>query len=356
MVVGIHRSESGISSYKKLQVIYEHLAHGLAHMIHTRESNQPDTTARESDTRVPSNIPNPRTLLFVPGNQPKMLAKSAGFDTEWLIPDLEDSVPAGEKEAARVIVAEHITILAKAGKLLAPRVNSMSSGLAEADLAAVVSNDIVGISIGKIGTVEEVATLEKMLAAVEEKAGVPVGNTLILPWLETAEAVINAYAICKSSQRIRWTAFGAEDFSADMGISRTVDASSSADANSFTNGEPGLAYSRSAVAVAARAAGVHALDTPYTKFRDPDGLRAEAMLAKSIGYKGKLAIHPAQVEVIESVFKPTETEIERAHSVLKIAAEAEAEGKGSISLNGEMIDMPVILRARNVLNDAGIEL
>jgi citrate lyase subunit beta / citryl-CoA lyase len=279
-----------------------------------------------------------------------MLMKAAGFDTEWLIPDLEDSVPAGEKEAARGIVAEHIPILAKAGKKLAPRVNSMGSGLAEGDIEAVVSNEIVGISIGKIGTVEEVAVLEDLLAAAERKAGVEVGRTTILPWLETAEAVVNAYAICKSSDRIRWTAFGAEDFSASMGISRTVD-----ETDSTSTDEPGLAYARAAVAVAARAAGVHALDTPFTKFRDPEGLKIEAKLARSIGYKGKLAIHPAQVEVIESVFKPSTSEIERAQKVLAIAAEAEAAGRGSISLDGEMIDMPVILRAQNVLRDAGIE-
>jgi citrate lyase subunit beta/citryl-CoA lyase len=280
-----------------------------------------------------------------------MLTKAAGFGSQWLIPDLEDSVPVGEKEAARGIVAEHIPLLAKAGKLLAPRVNSMSSGLAEGDIAAVVSNDIVGISIGKIGNTDEVAELEKMLAQTEERAGVTVGHTLILPWIETAEAVINAYQICKSSERIRWAAFGAEDFSASMGISRTVD---DADADSTTATEPGLAYARSAVAVAARAAGVHALDTPYTKFRDPEGLRVEATLARSIGYKGKLAIHPAQVEVIEAVFMPTESEIERARRVLAIAVEGEAEGRGSISLDGEMIDLPVILRAQNVLRDANL--
>jgi citrate lyase subunit beta/citryl-CoA lyase len=125
--------------------------------------------------------------------------------------------------------------------------------------------------------------------------------------------------------------------------------------DSTSSEEPGLAYARAAVAIAARAAGVHALDTPYTKFRDPEGLRAEAKLAKSIGYKGKLAIHPAQVEVIEDVFNPTSSEIERAQKVLDIAAEAEANGRGSVSLDGEMIDMPVILRAQNVLRNAGIE-
>ena len=177
-----------------------------------------------------------------------------------------------------------------------------------------------------------------------------------MPWLETAEAVINAYQICKSSKRIRWVAFGAEDFSADMGISRAVDAADGETVSGSTaKEEPGLAYARSAVAVAARAAGVHALDTPFTRFRDHEGLRAEAMLAKSIGYKGKLAIHPAQVEAIESVFMPTETEIVHARKVLEVATEAESEGRGSISLDGEMVDMPVIIRAQNVLRDAGLE-
>jgi citrate lyase subunit beta/citryl-CoA lyase len=299
---------------------------------------------------VTNTISSPRTLLFVPGNQEKMLTKAAGFETKWLIPDLEDSVPAGEKEAARGIVAKHIPILAQAGKLLAPRVNSMISGLAEADINAVVSNDIVGISIGKIGNAGEVEVLEQILTAAEERANVAIGHTTILLWLETAEAVINAYAICTSSDRIRWTAFGAEDFSASMGISRTVD-----ETDPTSTDEPGLAYARAAVAVAARAAGVHALDTPYTKFRDPEGLRVEAKLARSIGYKGKLSIHPAQVEVIEHVFMPSSTEIERAQKVLNIAAEAEANGRGSVSLDGEMVDMPVILRAQNILRDAGIE-
>ncbi|MCI0873794.1 MAG: CoA ester lyase [Chloroflexi bacterium] len=299
---------------------------------------------------------NPRTLLFVPGNRLSMLKKAAGFEVEWLIPDLEDSVPAAEKIEARAIVAENIPRLAAAGKRVVPRVNSLASGLAEDDIAAVVSLQIVGISIGKISTPEDIGMVDGMLVAAEKKAGVTVGHTSIVPWLETAEAVINAYRICTASERIRWAAFGAEDFSADMGISRAVDNTGDENgAGPTVASEPGLAYARSAVAIAARAAGVHALDTPFTKFRDPAGLRAEAMHAKSIGFKGKLAIHPAQVEVIESVFMPTESEIERARRVLDIAAEAEADGRGAASLDGEMIDMPVILRAQNVLRDAGLE-
>ncbi|MCH7971785.1 MAG: citrate lyase subunit beta, partial [Chloroflexi bacterium] len=297
---------------------------------------------------------NPRTLLFVPGNQPSMLRKAAGFNIEWLIPDLEDSVPAAEKIEARAIVTENIPALAAAGKRLVPRVNSLASGLAEDDIAAIVSLDVIGISIGKISTPEDVGVVEKIVAAAEQNAGITVGHTSIVPWLETAEAVINAYEICKASERIQWVAFGAEDFSADMGITRIADRAADStgaeeEFGSASTAEPGLTYARSAVAVAARAAGVHALDTPFTKFRDTEGLRAEAMLAKSIGYKGKLAIHPTQVEVIESVFMPTGAEIEHARKVLDIAAEAEADGRGTASLDGVMIDMPVILRAQNVL-------
>lgn len=280
-----------------------------------------------------------------------MLEKAIGFEVEWLIPDLEDSVPSVEKIEARKIVAEHLPSLAGAGKRLVPRVNSISTGLTEADISAVVSADIVGISIGKVGSVEDIETIDSMLSAAEEKADIPDGNTMILPWIETAEAVINAYAICKSSQRIHWAAFGAEDFSADMAISRNVD--DPAGEGTKASHEPGLAYPRSAVAVATRAAGVHALDTPFTKFTDSEGLRTEANLAKSVGYKGKLAIHPAQIEIIESVFRPSHEEIDRARRVLKIAAEAEALGRGTASMDGEMIDMPVILRARNIIRDAG---
>ena len=295
---------------------------------------------------------NPRTLLFVPGNQPRMLEKSAGFSAQWLIPDLEDSVPQAEKTLARDIVAEHIPLLATASKFIVPRVNSLSSGLAENDIAAVASKEIIGISIGKISTVDDVNIIDQMLQAAEKNADIPIGHITILPLIETAKGVINAYEICQASDRIRWVAFGAEDFSADMSISRTVD---NTEPVSGIGAEPGLTYPRSAVAIAARAAGVHALDTPYTRFRDPDGLKQEASLAKAIGYKGKLSIHPVQVETIESIFKPSSSEIERARRVLDIASEAETAGRGSASLDGEMIDMPVILRARNILRDAGLQ-
>jgi len=280
-----------------------------------------------------------------------MLKKAEGFSTQWLIPDLEDSVPDAEKETARKTVGDHLRTLHGAGKYLCPRINSLETGLTADEISALVSDHIVGISVGKISSVEDVRAIEKLIEKAESQNGVSKGSIRILPWLETAGAIVNAYEICASSARIQWAAFGAEDFSADMGISRSVDDSGDGASAAL---EPGLAYARSAVAVAARAAGVHILDTPHTKFRDLDSLENDAREAKALGYKGKLAIHPTQTELIETVFRPSDSEIERARAVLDAAKQAERDGKGAVSLDGEMIDMPVIKRAQNVLRDAGL--
>jgi len=280
-----------------------------------------------------------------------MLKKAEGFSTQWLIPDLEDSVPDAEKETARKTVGDHLRTLHGAGKYLCPRINSLETGLTADEISALVSDHIVGISVGKISSVEDVRAIEKLIEKAESQNGVSKGSIRILPWLETAGAIVNAYEICASSARIQWAAFGAEDFSADMGISRSVDDSGDGASAAL---EPGLAYARSAVAVAARAAGVHILDTPHTKFRDLDSLENDAREAKALGYKGKLAIHPTQTELIETVFRPSDSEIERARAVLDAAKQAERDGKGAVALDGEMIDMPVIKRAQNVLRDAGL--
>jgi len=280
-----------------------------------------------------------------------MLKKAEGFSTQWLIPDLEDSVPDAEKETARKTVGDHLRTLHGAGKYLCPRINSLETGLTADEISALVSDHIVGISVGKISSVEDVRAIEKLIEKAESQNGLSKGSIRILPWLETAGAIVNAYEICASSARIQWAAFGAEDFSADMGISRSVDDSGDGASAAL---EPGLAYARSAVAVAARAAGVHILDTPHTKFRDLDSLENDAREAKALGYKGKLAIHPTQTELIETVFRPSDSEIERARAVLDAAKQAERDGKGAVSLDGEMIDMPVIKRAQNVLRDAGL--
>ena len=295
-----------------------------------------------------------RCPLFIPGNRTDMLSKAGRYSPSAYMPDLEDSVPSANKVEARKVTAAALPSLFELGKPVVPRVNSLSTGLTEDDLEAVVGPYIVGISIGKVKTDNDIAVVDGMLSELERDRGIEAGSIGILPWLETASAIVNAYAICNASERVKWVAFGAEDFSADMGISRAVDLEDPSVKNIEDYGEASLLYARSAVAVAARAADVEALDTPYVKFRDPDGLRSEADLARRLGYRGKFAIHPAQIEVIDGVFSPTDQELERAKRVLNAARTAELAGHGSASLDGEMIDAPVVARAKNVLARAGI--
>ena len=291
-----------------------------------------------------------RCPLFIPGNRAEMLGKAGRYSASAFIPDMEDSVPLANKAEAREVTADALPSLYELGKPVLPRVNSLLTGLTADDLAAVVGPYVVGISIGKVKSTDDIAAVDGMLSELERDRGIEIGSVGILPWLETASAIVNAFGICNASERVRWVAFGAEDYSADMGISRAVDVAGSDTGRVEEYGEASLLYARSAVAVAARAAGVDALDTPYVKFRDADGLRREAGLARRLGYVGKFAIHPAQIKVIEAVFSPTDAEIERARRVMEAAAAAEREGRGSVSLDGEMVDAPVVARARNVLD------
>ncbi len=277
-----------------------------------------------------------RSLLFVPGNRPDMLEKALDLKPDAFIPDMEDSVPFAEKEGARKTVTEFLPRLAQAGPLVLPRVNSQETGLLRDDLAAVVGADIHGVTVGKVGSSAEVEVVSGILDDLEVAAGIERGRLTIIPWLETARGVVNAHDICSASPRVVAVAFGAEDFTADMAIQRTDDDSE-------------VAYARSAVAVAARAAGVVALDTPYVQYKDADGLRADAAASRKVGFRGKFAIHPSQIDVINEAYAPTEVEIEEARRVIAASEEAERAGRGATSLDGKMIDAPVVARARKML-------
>lgn len=237
--------------------------------------------------------------LFIPGNRADMLAKAPRYDASAYVPDFEDSVPFENKDQAVKVTTEAMPGLLAIGQPVIPRVNSLATGRTKAELEAVVSTGISAISIGKVNSADDVAQVDDLISAIESEHDLPMGTTGILPWIETAAAIVNAYAICTASPRVRWVAFGAEDYAADMGTMRNVDSVSyAAGGPTEEYGEVSLLYARSAVAVAARAAGVEAIDTPYVKFRDADGLRAEARLARRLGYTGKFAIHPDRKSVV----------------------------------------------------------
>ena len=283
-----------------------------------------------------------RSLLFVPGNKENMLEKALGFRPDAFVPDMEDSVPTAEKANARRVIRAFLPKLAANGVPIIPRVNSLDTEWIEEDLAAVVGPSIYGISVGKVDVPDHIQTISEMIGGLEKKAGITVGTLKLIPWLESAKAIVHCYPICSASPRIVGVAFGGEDFTHDMGIERLED-------------ESEVAYPRNVLCIAARAAGIAALDTPYFRFKDQDGLKANIAAAKQTGFKGKFAIHPAQIDAINAGFSPSRAEIEHAQRVVAAFEQAERQGRGSTSLDGMVIDVPVVKRARAVLALAGIE-
>lgn len=277
-----------------------------------------------------------RSVLFVPGNKANMLEKALGLKPDAFAPDMEDSVPAAEKGVARKTIAEFLPRFAAAGIPVFPRVNSLDTDWLAEDLSAVVGSSIAGISVGKVRSAGDISAISELIADLERRAGLTVGTLRLVPWIETAEAIVNVSSICRASERIVAVAFGGEDFANDMGVERLED-------------ESQIAYARQSLCIAARAAHVLALDTPYFKLRDPGGLRDNSMRAKSIGFKGKFAIHPEQLDALNECFSPSAQEIAHAERVVAAFEEAERRGRASTSLDGWVIDVPVVKRARALL-------
>jgi citrate lyase subunit beta/citryl-CoA lyase len=268
-----------------------------------------------------------------------MLTKAASFSPDAFVPDMEDSVAWDDKSQARETVSANLEMLANSGKKVIPRINSLDTGLCEADLAAIVGPHIYGVSVGKINTPADVTIISDTIARLETERGITKGSTKLVLWIETALGILNAHQILSSDARIKAAAFGAEDFTNDMGIERNED-------------DREILFPRSQIAIAARAAGVLALDTPFFGFRDPDNLKIDSEQSKAIGFKGKFAIHPLQVDIINHCFSPSSEEIAHAMEVIQVFEEAAEKGRGSTSLNGQVVDVPVVKRAESLLNQA----
>jgi citrate lyase subunit beta/citryl-CoA lyase len=280
-----------------------------------------------------------RSPIFVPGNRRNMLEKAIGFVTDYVVPDLEDSVPPSEKDAARALVSEMAPVLGKAGQRVIVRVNALETGLTDRDLEAVVGPAVQAISVGKIRSGDEVREYDRRLAAREAAAGVASGATRLVLWLESAPAIQHAYAIATASPRVAAITFGAEDYSKDLQIQRTEEGRE-------------LYFPRAMLALAAHAARVTPLDTPYVNFRDAAGLEIDIREALSVGFKGKFAIHPAQLPVIRRMFAPQPEEVAYARRIVEGWERASAEGRGSFDLDGKVVDIPVVERARQLLAEA----
>ncbi len=277
-----------------------------------------------------------RSYLFVPADSERKLAKASDAGADALILDLEDSVAAAARPAARELAADYI----KGRDNIWVRINPIDSDDAQADLAAVVAAEPAGIVLPKPRSAADVVLLASQLDVLEKTHGLTLGQTKIMAiCTERPEALFTLGSYAGVSSRLAALSWGAEDLSAALGASASRD-----DAGNWL---PTYELARSLALCAAAAAGVAAIDTVYTDFRDTDGLAKYAANACRDGFSGMLAIHPAQVDIINRAFVPTAAEIERAMRI--VALFADNPDAGTLGMDNEMIDRPHLLQAQRLL-------
>lgn len=273
-----------------------------------------------------------RSMLFIPGNSPAMLQNGGVFGADSVILDLEDAVAPNEKDAARLLVAHALKFVDYGTSETVVRINPLDT-FGEKDIKAIVPCQPGALMIPKVQTAEDIKKVVEWVAAAETPGQTPVK---LVALLETPQGIHEAYSIAKADPRVVALALGAEDYTAALGAQRSKEGS-----EIFTV--------RSLIVNAAAAAGVQSIDTPFTDANDEDGLRQDTILAKQFGFKGKMSINPRQVDVIHSVYNPTAADIDWAEQVIAALRKAEAEGSGVASLNGKMVDAPIVSRAQHIL-------
>jgi citrate lyase subunit beta/citryl-CoA lyase len=281
-----------------------------------------------------------RTLLFVPGCRPEMLAKAASLAPDGLILDLEDSVPDAEKASARAAVAAAIPALAHPRRTTWVRVNSTYTGLTKDDCRAVALAGLTGILLPKADSAEIIRYADALLRDAEARNGLDLGAVKVIAGIESAAALLHAEAISLASERIVALALGAEDYAADLRVERTPAGDE-------------IGYARSVVGVVARATGRAALDAVYPYVHDIEGLVRDARNARQAGFEGKCLIHPEQIEPVQAVFAPSESQVATAKRIVEAYARACAAGQGAVLVDGTMVDAPVAKRAQALLDLAG---
>lgn len=282
-----------------------------------------------------------RSLLFVPGNSMRMITKAANLAADGIIFDLEDAVPLPDKETARIMVRDSIKAVKSDRIYLFVRVNALITGLTAEDIQFVAVDGLDGILLSKAEAKSDVAELDGMLEKAERERGLKLGSFKIMPLVETAKGVVNAYEIAAASERIVAVSFGAGDYYRDMGRS----------ASSLSPEQTELLYARSQIVIASRAAGLPALDTAFFGLlTDREGFEREALIALQLGFKGKLLIHPMQIEIANRIFSPSPDEAAEARRVVTAFEEAQARGLGAVSFEGKMIDIMSYRQAKDLVS------
>ena len=277
-----------------------------------------------------------RSMLFLPGNNPNMLINGNCLGSDAVIFDLEDAVSPDEKDAARILVRNTMRYMDFRGCEIIVRINSIDTPYWRKDIDAILPYKPGLILLPKTGSAADVLAADQYITQMEEKLGMEAGTVGLMPLIETAMGVENAFAIASATHRVKALFLGAEDLTADLQCKRTKEGRE-------------IEYARTRLVMAARAAGVDVYDTPLTDVNDDEGIEVDANLAKSLGFSGKASISPRHVDVINRVFSPTIAEIDYAYEVMEAIELAKKQGKGAIALRGKMIDAPIVTRAQRTI-------
>jgi citrate lyase subunit beta / citryl-CoA lyase len=291
-------------------------------------------------------MPLPRSFLYVPANREKFLDKALGLPADAFIFDLEDSVPTAEKENARGGVKAYAPKIAD--QRVWVRVNGLETGLAEADLDAVIGvQGIAGIFLPKVETREEVVRWDGMIAALEKARGLSAGATRLVLSIESARGVLNAYDMAQGAVRVASLTFGGAqdgDLNTDLGCAWSIDG-------------PEMMHARCHTLLAARAARFDSpLDGVFANVRDPEGFEQDTALSRRLGYRGRKLIHPSQIEPCNRLYAPTPAELDYYARVLEAFDQALLAGRASTTVDGKMIDVAMANAARRALAEATPEI
>lgn len=280
-----------------------------------------------------------RTMMFVPGNNPGLMADAHIYGPDALMFDLEDSVKLSEKDSARFLVYQALKTIDYGDIEKVVRVNPLNTPYGKADIEAMVFAGADIIRLPKSETAQDVIDVDEWITECEKKAGLEHGSIGMMAAIESGLGILNVLSIAQASPRLIGIAIGAEDFVTDLKTTRSPEGSE-------------LFTARSMLVFAARAAGIAVLDTVFADVNDDEGFRREVEIIKQLGFDGKSVINPRQIGPVVEIFTPTVKEIEHAERVVEAIKEAEEKGLGVISLNGKMIDKPVVDRALRVLKMA----
>lgn len=275
-----------------------------------------------------------RSRLYLPGNQPKLMLNAGIHKPDAVILDLEDAVAPVEKASARLIVRNALRVVDFFGAERMVRINQGSLGVE--DLKAVIPHNVHVILLPKAESAEQIRAADEVVTELEQQHRIE-QSVFFMPILESGRGVLAALEIAQASPRNVALAIGLEDYTADLGVPRTLDGRESFLARSF-------------LVNAARAAGLQAIDTVFSDVADMDGLRQSVIEAKQLGFDGKGCIHPRQIRVIHEAFLPTREEIAKAQKIVRAFDQAERQGLGVVALGSKMIDPPVVKRAHQTVS------